>query len=185
LGLREARPPCAGHECPARSDPTQSSYGLHGPRPSLAERTVECALLSSLNFDLRFVAVALRKTVLIVEDDQDVRSLYRVSLQFAGFRVHEASDGYDALRIVDRDPPDLIVLDLALPGVPGLAVQQEIAGNGHTRHIPIVIVTGSDVPLDGNAARCVLRKPVEPHRLVQVVRECITAGSPPPAAGTL
>jgi CheY-like chemotaxis protein len=119
--------------------------------------------------------------VLVVEDDDDLRLIYRSALSFSGFAVHEAGNGLDALRRIDSNPPDLVVLDLSLPGVSGLAVLQEIAAHAHTRFIPIVIVTGSAEDLSRLQVACVLRKPIEPSELVRAVRRGLVGGAP--AAG--
>ena len=84
------------------------------------------------------------KRILIVEDDADVRRLFRTALAMAGYDVEEAGDGVDALRLIENRAPDLIVLDLVLRSLDGISVQQELAAQSFTRHIPIVIVTGSD-----------------------------------------
>lgn len=112
-------------------------------------------------------------TVLIVEDDHDLRRLYRTALAIAGYTVREASDALDALRQIDGDPPDLVVLDIGLPMLSGVVVQQELAAQVFTRNIPIVVVTGSDETITEVA--CVLRKPVTPDRLVDEVRRCLAA----------
>jgi CheY-like chemotaxis protein len=91
--------------------------------------------------------------------------------------VREAGDGYDALRIVDQHPPDLVVLDLLLPTISGMAVQQEIAAQVVTRDIPIVIVTGSTLRVDETQVACVLRKPVMPDALVAAVYRCLNSGA--------
>ena len=119
------------------------------------------------------VASPSRKTVLIVEDDDDLRRMLRTALMIAGFTVEEASDGAAALYRIHHQPPDLIVLDLSLPTVSGLIVHQEVAAHAHTRQIPVVIVTGSDMNLDHLHVPCVLRKPIDPERLVSTVRECL------------
>jgi two-component system alkaline phosphatase synthesis response regulator PhoP len=113
------------------------------------------------------------KRILVVEDEERLRRFYRTALQFAGFQVEEAGDGLHALRLIDERPPDLVVLDLMLPTVSGQVVQQEL-GRAHTRHIPIVIVTGTTEPVEGS---CVLRKPVTPEQLVDTVRSCLGSGS--------
>jgi DNA-binding response OmpR family regulator len=120
--------------------------------------------------------VTEERRILVVEDDGDLRHVYRLTLSFAGFQVQEAADAMDALRRLDTDPPDLIVLDLMLPDLSGLAVQQEVAAHAHTRHIPVVIVTGSDVDLDHVDVRCVLRKPITPEQLIETVRKCLDLG---------
>lgn len=103
--------------------------------------------------------------------------MYRVALGLGGFNVVEASDGLAALHFLDERLPDVVVLDLMLPTVSGLIVQQEIAAHAHTRDIPIVIVTGSDMCLDHVDVPCVLRKPVSPDRLVDAVRSCLATGA--------
>ena len=104
--------------------------------------------------------------------------MYRAALGFGGFNVVEASDSLTALHFLDQSLPDVVVLDLMLPTVSGLIVQQEIAAHAHTRDIPIVIVTGSDMCLDHVDVPCVLRKPVSPDRLVNAVRNCLLSGAP-------
>src|SRR5215208_6422361 len=113
--------------------------------------------------------VPTAKAILVVEDDPGLRRLFTTALTLAGFDVREAANGYEAIHSVERNPPDLIVLDLLLPGFGGLGVQQEIAERAGTRLIPIVIVTGSTRRLDHLAVACVLRKPVDPDTLVETV----------------
>jgi DNA-binding response OmpR family regulator len=114
--------------------------------------------------------MSVRQAVLIVEDDQSVRKMFRTALSFAGFDVLEADEAVAALRLLDQYPVDVVVLDLMLPTLSGLAVQQEIAAHAHTASIPVLIVTGSDMSLDQVDVPCVLRKPVSPDQLVAAVR---------------
>jgi CheY-like chemotaxis protein len=117
-----------------------------------------------------------RQRVLVVEDDAALRQMFAMALTMAGFDVLEAPNGYEAIHSVERQLPDIIVLDLLLPGFGGLSVQRDIADRAMTRHIPIVIVTGSTRPLDNLPVACVLRKPVDPEELVTKVRECLEKG---------
>ena len=119
-----------------------------------------------------------RRLILVVEDDPALRVLWRSTLRFAGLEVIEAGDGVDALRLIEQRLPDLIVLDLGLPRLGGLSVQQEIAAQAVTRHVPIVIVTGSTEDLSHVKVPCVLRKPVSPDDLVATVRRCLLSGAP-------
>ena len=117
------------------------------------------------------------KTVLIVEDHADLRRMFRTALALAGFAVVEAGDGLDALRLLDGSgTPDAVILDLGLPILNGAAVRQEIAAQAHTRHVPVIVVTGQPGEHQQLDAACVLRKPVSPDRLIKVVRSCIAAG---------
>ncbi len=118
-----------------------------------------------------------RQTILIVEDDEDLRRLFRTALTLAGFDVVEAGDGMEALRWIDHSPPDLVILDLLLPRISGLVVQQEIAAHAVTRNIPIVVITGSTITATDLQVACFLRKPVSPDQLVDAVRNCLTSGS--------
>jgi two-component system response regulator ResD len=118
-----------------------------------------------------------RETVLIVEDDAAVRRMYRAALAFAGYDVVEAHDGPAALLVLEQRTADIVVLDLILPTLNGIAVQQEIAAHASTCHIPIVIVTGSDMSLAGINVPCILRKPITPEELVNTVRACLSAGT--------
>lgn len=116
------------------------------------------------------------ETILIVEDDADLRRMFRTALALAGYRVVESGNGLDALRVIDSDPPHAVVLDLGLPMMSGHAVRQEIAAHAHTRHIPVIVVTGQPGDHQQLDAACVLRKPVSPERLVLTIKTCIGSG---------
>jgi CheY-like chemotaxis protein len=121
--------------------------------------------------------MAPQRSILIVEDDHDLRRMFRLALSVAGYTVSETADGINALRFVELLKPDLIVLDLGLPMLSGLDVQREIAAHAQTRNILVVIVTGSAASLDDLGVHCVLRKPVSPDYLVDVVAHCFAAHS--------
>src|SRR4051794_12216014 len=121
------------------------------------------------------------KRILIVEDDADLRRLFRTALSLAGYDVEEASDGLDALRLIENRQPDLVVLDLILRSLDGVSVQQELASRALTSRVPIVIVTGSTQDTSALDVACVLRKPVMPDELIRTIKQCLRSGSP--AAG--
>ena len=121
--------------------------------------------------------VAAAETVLVVEDDADVRRMFRAALALEGFDVIEAHDGLSALHVLEQRKTDVVILDLMLPTVDGLTVQQEIAAHAGTRDIPVLIVTGSTLPLDHLNVPCILRKPVSPEDLVAAVRRCLASGA--------
>jgi DNA-binding response OmpR family regulator len=121
--------------------------------------------------------VAKPAYILIVEDEPETRLLYQVALTFEGYEVASATDGVEALVLMEQRLPDLVVLDLGLPRLDGWSVQQEIAASAVTRQIPIVIVTGLEVDSDGLDVACVLRKPVTMDQLVDIVRRCLSSGA--------
>jgi CheY-like chemotaxis protein len=117
------------------------------------------------------------RTLLVVEDDDQLRGLYGTALREAGFDVREASDGLEALRRIDEQPPDAIVLDLMLPRVSGFGVLHDITTQPHTRQIPVIVVTGTDELVNQYPVAAVLRKPLSPDDLVQAVRRWAEAGA--------
>jgi DNA-binding response OmpR family regulator len=84
---------------------------------------------------------AARARVLLVEDEADIRELIRYSLAQAGLEVEEASDGAEALDKLHAFAPDLVVLDLMLPGMPGLEVCQRLRSRADTARLPIMVVS--------------------------------------------
>jgi DNA-binding response OmpR family regulator len=122
------------------------------------------------------------RTILVVEDDIPLRQFFRTALTLAGYEVREAGDGYEALKLLDAQSPDLVVLDLGLPVFSGHAVLDELAAQADTRHIPVVIVTGAaSAKTDQLHAECVLTKPITSDRLLDVVRTCLAGGRHEPA----
>jgi CheY-like chemotaxis protein len=119
-------------------------------------------------------AANLERYVLVVEDDPTLRELYRSGLRAAGYAVVAVSDGLDALRRVEREAPDAVVLDLALPRLGGRDVQKELKSAPETRHIPIVVVSGTDTSdLDPDDFACVLNKPIDIDALIVAVQNCL------------
>jgi len=113
-------------------------------------------------------------TILLVEDDADLRSAFRLALTSAGFDVLEAPDGLQAIQRIGAGTADLIVLDMGLPGVDGYGVLAELAKDPRHQSIPVVVVSGeSDAALDRLNVTCVARKPVSPDILVTIVRRCL------------
>jgi DNA-binding response OmpR family regulator len=121
-----------------------------------------------------------RRTVLVVEDDDDLRTMLAFALRAAGFHVYETDDGVTALKIVEDTPPDAVVLDLMLPTLDGLSVRHEIAAHADTRHIPVIIVTGAAIDASGLNVAALLRKPIEPADLVTAVRQALQGVPQPP-----
>jgi two-component system phosphate regulon response regulator PhoB len=79
--------------------------------------------------------------VLLVEDEDQLRRVMKDLLQREGYRVAEARDGIQALDEVDRSAPDVIILDLNLPGLDGYGVLQQLRSRPATREIPVMVLT--------------------------------------------
>lgn len=82
-----------------------------------------------------------KKRILIIEDEEDIRELIRYTLDREGFGVSEVGTGEEGLRSAADRNPDLVLLDLMLPGKDGLSVCRELKGDEATRNIPVIMVT--------------------------------------------
>jgi len=89
-----------------------------------------------------------KKTILIVDDEEDLLELMSFNLSKEGYRVLTAQDGEQCLNMVKKSLPDLIVLDLMLPGIDGLEVARTLKRNPQTEHIPIVMLTAKSEEAD-------------------------------------
>jgi two-component system KDP operon response regulator KdpE len=119
-----------------------------------------------------------RARILIIEDDEDLRRMVRHALSLAQYDVQEAGNGLHALRILDADPPDLVILDLGLPLISGNMVRVELAAHAHTRDIPVIVITGSVGDHDLLQVACVVQKPFDIDRLMITVSACIRVKAP-------
>jgi chemosensory pili system protein ChpA (sensor histidine kinase/response regulator) len=113
--------------------------------------------------------------VLLVEDDDQTREMYRSALHMAGFSVFIAGDGFTALQRLEARTPDVVVLDLGLPLVSGVTILQEIASSETTRNVPVIVVTGTNVT-SRHPAAATLTKPVDPYQLVSAVKKVLRLG---------
>jgi chemosensory pili system protein ChpA (sensor histidine kinase/response regulator) len=112
--------------------------------------------------------------VLVVEDDSHVRELFRDALKLEGYSVVAVEDGIDALRYLDTHTPSAVVLDLDLPRLHGSDVLSEMAAQGLTKQVPVIVVTGELTEgLNEENFACVLRKPISPYELINAVRRCL------------
>lgn len=120
--------------------------------------------------------------ILVVEDEPDVQTFIKLTLENAGFRVRTASNGYDAYKEVKEETPDLISLDLVMPKNSGRQFYARLRKNKAWAEIPVVVVSahayddlgesdfkelmkGKDVP----PPQAFLEKPVEPGRLLNQI----------------
>jgi len=110
-------------------------------------------------------------SILVVEDEPDISALVAYHLAREAYRVRTAADGTEAIRSVELEQPDLVVLDLMLPGMSGLAVLEELRRRDETRHIPVILLTARRGEEDRIAglrlgADDYLAKPFSPQELV-------------------
>ena len=119
-----------------------------------------------------------RRTVLVVEDEKNIRELVCLHLRVEGFTCVEASTGTQALDLAGRQPFDLIVLDLMLPGVDGLSVCRAVRRGTPNQHVPILMLTARGQESDkvlglDSGADDYLAKPFGIRELVARVRALV------------
>ena len=114
------------------------------------------------------------RRIMVVEDYDDTRMLLKQALEMLGYSVLEASNGQEAVDIADREHPDLILMDLDLPILDGIAATQRIRQQERTDHVPIVAVTAyplsySHVKAFAKGCDEYMRKPIDISELARVV----------------
>ena len=122
----------------------------------------------------------MKQSVLVVDDEPQARSMMRLILVRAGFDVLEAKDGYEALDEVERKIPDLMILDIMMPGIDGFYVCEQLRADARTADLPIIVLsakTDADSIKRGKevGATKYLTKPVSPDELTGHVREAINS----------
>jgi len=126
----------------------------------------------------------MTRTVLTIEDQADIRRLIRMTLEFKGFRVLEAADGPDGLRLARERQPDLILLDVMMPGMDGLTVRNTLAADPVLGRIPVIMLsalgTADAVQAGLDTGVCAyLVKPFSPWELVGLVGKLTNAADTP------
>jgi phosphate regulon transcriptional regulator PhoB len=128
-----------------------------------------------------FRAIAMKR-ILIIEDDKDIVELVRYNLEKEGFRVSAAEDGATGLALAKSSPPDLLVLDLMLPKLPGLEICKELRRNSGNR-LPILMLTARGDEADRIVgleigADDYVSKPFSPRELVARVKALLRRSEP-------
>jgi two-component system cell cycle response regulator DivK len=119
--------------------------------------------------------------VLLAEDFEDARELYRDYLEFSGFDVKTATNGREAIELAQSLLPDLILMDASMPVLDGWQATKRLKADPATKHIPILALTAhafDDARREANAAGCdgFVTKPCLPDDLVAEVRATLDSG---------
>jgi CheY-like chemotaxis protein len=113
-------------------------------------------------------------TVLLVEDNEDNRTIYTTILRHVGHEVIEASNGEDGIRLALERQPNVILMDVAMPGIDGWEATRRLKGDPQTARIPVIALTAHAMAEDRQRAvdagcEGYLAKPIEPRRVVEEV----------------
>jgi len=119
--------------------------------------------------------------VLVVEDNDKNLKLFRDLLEYAGFTVAVAITGEDAVKQAQDSVPDLILMDLQLPGIDGHEALAQLRANPDTRAVPVVALTASAMPMDRDKALSAgfdgfLEKPIKVREFPDQVRQHLRNG---------
>ena len=128
----------------------------------------------------RDVATPRPADVLIVDDERANRELLQIMLEPEGYELSVAANGEEALASVAKHPPDLVVLDIMMPGMSGYVVTSRLKANPATRHIPVLVLSSLDDQSSrahgaGTGADGFLSKPVSRRELCELVQTLLLA----------
>jgi two-component system, cell cycle response regulator DivK len=118
--------------------------------------------------------ISRRPLILLVEDYDDAREMYRDYLEYTGFRVETARDGREALTKARAQNPDLVLMDLSLPGLDGWEATRILKTDPSTAHLIVIALSAHALPAEGDRARNAgcdgfIAKPCLPHELVEQI----------------
>lgn len=118
----------------------------------------------------------MSKLILVVEDQEDNRRIMRDLLTSVGYEVIEAVTGEEGVAAAETHRPDLILMDIQLPGLDGYEATRQIKANPDLEHIPIIVVTsyalsGDDVKAFEAGCDAYVSKPFSPRELLAKIRE--------------
>jgi two-component system, OmpR family, phosphate regulon response regulator PhoB len=126
---------------------------------------------------------AVVATVLLCDDEEVLRQLVRATLDNGEYSIVEATDGDESLELARRLRPDVIVLDMMMPGRSGLEVLQELRGDPNLGSTPVIMLTARARQADREAAAAgadpYLAKPFSPLELISLVEELLEGGQAP------
>ena len=123
----------------------------------------------------------LGKNILVVEDSNTQRENICRMLSEHGYRIREASDGYKALEMLENEKPDLILLDIIMPGIDGYKVMSLIKEKEYMKSVPIIMLTSRDKLIDKmrgkiSGTNAYLTKPFKSEELIEKINKCLRVG---------
>jgi two-component system cell cycle response regulator DivK len=129
---------------------------------------------------------SMSKRILVIEDHEENRRILRILLASAGFEMIEAVTGEEGVAAAERERPDLILMDIQLPGLDGYEATRRIKANPALRHIPVIVVTsyalsGDDVKAFEAGCDAYVTKPFVPRQLLAKVRQYLAPPTESPA----
>lgn len=132
------------------------------------------------------MASAHDKKILVVDDEPDVRNFLAACIEDAGFQVDTAVDGVDALEKIEKNPPDLITLDVVMPRKSGINVIRTLRADERWAKLPVIVITAhahdefgsEDVKIfnafaSGQRPKYTIEKPITPQKIIAAICETL------------
>jgi two-component system alkaline phosphatase synthesis response regulator PhoP len=122
--------------------------------------------------------------LLLIEDEEDIAALIKLQADISGYKLHVEVDGLNGLLAVEREKPDLVILDIMLPGQSGLDVCRKLKNNANTKEIPVVMISAKSEEIDvvlglELGADDYVTKPFSPKVLFSRIRAVLRRGKEP------
>lgn len=123
----------------------------------------------------------LKSKILLIEDEEDIAALIKLHAEFSGYKLHVEVDGLNGFLAVERERPDLVILDLMLPGLSGLDVCRKIKAHPDLKDIPVIMISAKSEELDvvlglELGADDYVTKPFSPKVLFSRIRAVLRRG---------
>src|ERR1700722_13675827 len=124
-----------------------------------------------------------KKRILLIEDEEDIAALIKLQAELSGYKLHVEVDGINGYRAIEREKPDLVILDIMLPGENGLDVCRRMKNSSDLKNIPVVILSAKGEEFDivlglELGADDYVQKPFSPKVLFSRIKAILRRGSP-------
>jgi DNA-binding response OmpR family regulator len=134
--------------------------------------------------------MAPKKRILLIEDEEDIAALIKLQADLSGYKLHVEVDGVNGYRAVEREKPDLVLVDIMLPGQNGFDVCRKIKNNSELKNIPVIILSAKSEELDmilglELGADDYVSKPFSPKVLFSRIKAILRRGKEPEKAPKL
>lgn len=128
--------------------------------------------------------MAQKKRIILVEDEEDIAAFIKLQADISGYLLHVEVDGINGLKVIEREKPDLVVLDIMLPGLNGFDVCRRMRSNPELKNIPIIIISAKSDELDvvlglELGADDYVAKPFSPKVLFSRIKAVLRRGQEP------
>ncbi len=150
-----------------------------GIQPADVAATLKSTLIEAYSFGISGLT-HMRKRILLVDDEEDIVNLVRMILEDAGYHVSSVTDGREALKKVQSESFDLILLDIMMPILSGWEILNQLRQDAKTKEMPVALLTARASPQDDNQPHPTdycdyITKPFEPEDLLRRVKHILSS----------